>query len=479
MPTKAAEEREISALAGRMLSVLEDHHRQGSDAYPPTLRRLAELCDVDGADPRVLKAAAKKVFSGKAVVPKQGKQIDLEAQVRLKDDPEAATARGSQPAKPKRVDEIAALAERMLGVLAAQRPHDGDAGSPTLRQLAELCDIDGSDPRVLKAAGKKVLTDKAVVPKRDRRPDLDAPVRLKEDLPTLVARILGVLESQRRLGGGAYPVSLRRLALLCGLNASDKRVNAAAAHRTFTERAIIARQENRKPVMGAPVILRDDIQDGVATVALSLLRFTLSDEAKPKNRKQAKPPETTAFPVDELTKRLAKEIQEPFQVAVTRGIEQETLPLDFAWVVIDGKPHLFAVDQMRPEALRRSFSNSGQETSPFSRRDEPSTAPRPPATPLPAADHGPPSSDFAEAFRAAFDRIDRENGAMNFVKLTDLRRALPGFTREQFDAGLKRLRLDRQFSLDSHEGRYETLRPDDRDAGIHEAGSLLIYASRR
>jgi hypothetical protein len=476
MPAKAAEEREISALAERMLSVLEDHHRQGSDAHPPTLRRLAELCDMDGADPRISKAVAKKVFTGKAAVPKQGKQLDWDAPVQLKDDPAAGTPRGSRPSKPKRVDEIAALAERMLGVLGAQRPDGGNAGPPTLRRLAELCDIDGSDPRVSKAAGKKVLTDKAVVSKRDGKPDLDAPVRLKEDLPALAVRILGVLESQRRLGGDSYPPSLRRLAELCGLRASDKLVISAAALSKFTEKAVVGQQTKGKPVLGAPVILRDDIQAGATAVAPSLLRFALSDEAKPKKGTQGS--ETNAFPVDELAKRLAKEFQEPFRVAVSRGIEQETLPLDFAWVVIKGKPHVFALDQLRPEALRRSFSDDGQEVSPPARDETPAT-PEPSASRQPPAVQGPPARDFAGVFRAAFERLDRENGSTNFVKLTDLRRALSGFTREQFDAGLKRLRLDGQFSLDSHEGRYETLRPEDREAGIHEAGSLLIYASRR
>ena len=87
--------------------------------------------------------------------------------------------------------------------------------------------------------------------------------------------------------------------------------------------------------------------------------------------------------------------------------------------------------------------------------------------------------DFAQAFREAFDQLDRRNGFTNFVKLADLRRAVSAFGREEFDAGLQELRLAREFSLDSHEGLHGSLTPEEREAGVREAGSLLIYASRR
>jgi hypothetical protein len=90
-----------------------------------------------------------------------------------------------------------------------------------------------------------------------------------------------------------------------------------------------------------------------------------------------------------------------------------------------------------------------------------------------------PPHDFVQAFRAAFDILDRRNGSTNFVKLADLRDALSEFSREEFDAGLRKLRMEGVFSLDSHEGLHGSLSHDDRDAGVREAGSLLVYASRR
>ena len=65
------------------------------------------------------------------------------------------------------------------------------------------------------------------------------------------------------------------------------------------------------------------------------------------------------------------------------------------------------------------------------------------------------------------------------MKLVDLRRELANFVRERFDAGLRQLRIDREFSLDSHEGLLKPLTPEERAAGISEAGSLLVYVSRR
>ena len=84
-----------------------------------------------------------------------------------------------------------------------------------------------------------------------------------------------------------------------------------------------------------------------------------------------------------------------------------------------------------------------------------------------------------QELRQLIDELDRRNGSTNFVKLADLRQALGDFSREEFDAGLRRLRMDEIFSLDSHEGLHGSLTHEEREAGVREAGSLLVYASRR
>ncbi|MEJ7637038.1 MAG: hypothetical protein WKF75_03360 [Singulisphaera sp.] len=143
------------------------------------------------------------------------------------------------------------------------------------------------------------------------------------------------------------------------------------------------------------------------------------------------------------------------------------MPSEFAWVVIKGNPHLFTIDKLRPA----------------SRRQAPAVRP---TAGTPVGEDGPATisltselRDFGTAFREAFEALDRRNGKTNFVKLADLRRVLSDFDRHMFDAGLRRLREADEFGLDSHEGLHGTLTPEEREAGVREAGSLLIYASRR
>ena len=378
------------------------------------------------------------------------------------------------PTKVKNADaEAVALAEAMLRELASLRQHGGAAYPPRLRQLAALAGGSPAEELVRKAAAKAALTSKAVVPeKADRKPSLDSPVYFKGDAPPkskkpapkrasagapkddgseLAGRMIAVLEAQRRLGDGAYPPTLRRLAELCDLNGSDARVAKAAAHETVTDRAVVAAKSGAKPGPDAPVVLRDDLDGRFATVFPALLRFALSAvPAKGKTK------ESTAFTPAEVKGRFVLELQKPVSGALEQGIERNDLPVGVAWVFTKGKPYVFLVDNLRPAATRspRQAINGT------------------PAAPVPAG-------DFAGSFREAFGRLDRRNGGTNFVKLADLRHALGGFGRDAFDAGLRALRLGGEFSLDSHEGMHGSLTPDEREAGVREGGSLLVYASRR
>jgi hypothetical protein len=87
-------------------------------------------------------------------------------------------------------------------------------------------------------------------------------------------------------------------------------------------------------------------------------------------------------------------------------------------------------------------------------------------------------ADFAAAFDAAFHDLDRQRGSHNFVSLVELRQALARFPREQFDRGLRDLRSAGLYGLSAAEGIHG-IRPEDRDAGIEEAGTLLLYVSKR
>jgi hypothetical protein len=386
------------------------------------------------------------------------------------------------PTKAKDAETVA-LAEAMLRELGALREQAGGAYPPRLRQLAALTGGSLTDEQIQKAAAKTVFTAAAVVSEKvARKPSLDAHVYFKDDAPTkqrsskraavskkddgaeLAGRMLLVLEAQKRLGAEAYPPTLRRLAELCELNASDTRVTKAAGHKGLAEQAVVAAKAKGKPILDAPVVLRHDIDGGNTTILPALLRFALAPVAGGGNSKAT---ESTAFTLSEAKGRLVPELQEPVLKALERGIERQELPEDVAWVVTRGKPYVFLTENLRPGAAR--LSRSVECESP---------------TPSHVADGAPhdlarPARDFDGAFREAFEQLDRRNGATNFVKLADLRHTLAEFGREEFDFGLRKLRLGGEFSLDSHEGLHGSLTPEERDAGVREAGSLLIYVSRR
>jgi hypothetical protein len=85
---------------------------------------------------------------------------------------------------------------------------------------------------------------------------------------------------------------------------------------------------------------------------------------------------------------------------------------------------------------------------------------------------------FSGAFDAAFARLDRQRGSHNFVNLVELRQALPEFPRAAFDEGLHRLRRDGKYGLSAAESIHG-IRPEEQEAGIREAGALLLFVSRK
>ncbi len=365
----------------------------------------------------------------------------------------------------KSQDKDAALAETMLRDLESLKQEGSGAYPPKLAELARLSGQSPSDEQVQKAANKKTFTAKAVViEKVNKKPSLDSPVYIKGDEPKpdekLAQRMLLVLESQRRLGTEAYPPLLRRIAELCELEASNTRVTKAASHSVFTERAIVAAKTKNKPNLDAPVVLKEDVDKAVSVILSPLLRFSLAPVT---TRPKGKPTETAAFTRDEATKRVVPELQKTVSSALDPETASNDLPSDVAWVMSKGKPLFFLVENVRPSSQHRAKAIEGHVSTPRPFVEKPQDSVR----------------DFAQAFREAFDQLDRRNGFTNFVKLADLRRAVSAFGREEFDAGLQELRLAREFSLDSHEGLHGSLTPEEREAGVREAGSLLIYASRR
>ena len=371
--------------------------------------------------------------------------------------------------------ETVALADAMVRELGSLREQGGAAYPPGLRQLAALTGVSATDEQVQTAAAKRAFTAKVVITEKvDKKPSLDSPVYFKGDAPKpdqardLALRFLLVLGSQKQLGAEAYPPILRRLAELCDLNPSNALVTKAADHKAMTEVAVVAANVKSKPCLDAPVVLSEDIKGDITRFLPALLRFALSaTTTTTKSKGKSIETETTAFTLTEVKGRFVEKLKEPVLEALERGIERQELPEDVAWVVTKGKPYLFLVENLRPGAPRPSRPAAGGNLEPS-----------PVAYGVPSVTAR-PARDFSGDFREAFEHLDRRNGATNFVKLADLRRTLAWVGRDEFDDELRALRLRGEFSLDSHEGLHGSLTPEEREAGVREAGSLLVYVSRR
>src|SRR4051794_37313524 len=91
----------------------------------------------------------------------------------------------------------------------------------------------------------------------------------------LAGRMVEVLESQRLLGTGSYPLTLRRLVELTAPTAAPATVFKAVKKHPFAERVLVARARN----LDAPLALADD------AVALAssplLLQFLLEATCSP------------------------------------------------------------------------------------------------------------------------------------------------------------------------------------------------------
>ena len=228
--------------------------------------------------------------------------------------------------------EITGLAEMMLRELEILRRSGGEAYPPRLRQLAAQAGGSPTEDQVLKAASNKVFTGVAVVTEKvKRKPTLDSPVYFKDDAPKqsaarrprvkkpddraeLAGRMLAVLEAQRRLGNEAYPPTLRRLAELCNLNASDTRVTKAAGLERMTGAAVVAAKTGRKPNLDAPVVMREDVDGDLTAVLPALLNFALTAV-----KAKGKAAESTAFTDVEVKARVVPDLKNPLASALERG----------------------------------------------------------------------------------------------------------------------------------------------------------------
>ncbi len=380
----------------------------------------------------------------------------------------------------RKPDPAVELAKKMLEVFNSRHTYENPE-PPSLQQLGELADPAASPELILKAATKKVLTDRISIARMGKKPALNDAVYPKGQLPkpedSLARRMISVLEAQRRLGAMAYPPTLRRLAELSETRGPENLIRKAAAAGAMGERTIVVARSGKNAILDAPIVFKDDLERDLRSLMTGLLRYALGPVVS-KTKKGTT--ETTAFAPAEVMKRFIPELRERVEPSLADGIERRELPAEVGWITVKGKPLLFLTANVHIAAPRAEARAGTHEVH----AHQPAAVGHP--GPLHHHQHHhehdghlTSSHDFAREFRSAFEALDRRNGSTNFVKIADLRQALSEFTRDEFDAGLRELRMDGTFSLDSHEGLHGSLSEDEREAGVREAGSLLVYASRR
>ena len=258
-----------------------------------------------------------------------------------------------------------------------------------------------------------------------------------------MSRLQSVLDSQRALGGDSYPVTVKRLFELARVSTSEAALKIFVAAKnaklfTVTEKSTA---KNPDATPNALVFFPED----TASIAGSAAIFDKAFEA-------AKRSGSDIFTSADLKKLVPKTLQKAFQASVNGWARTSKSP--FPGVIV----------------LRQK---SGKTTKLYLHRLESQR----PATLVKEPGHN--SRDFARDFARAFERLDRASGNKNYVLLHDLRRALPDVDRTEFDSRLKELRLAKQFTLDSPDGRHVRLTPEQLDAGIREGSSNLVYVARR
>ncbi|AMV21847.1 hypothetical protein [Planctomyces sp. SH-PL14] len=182
-----------------------------------------------------------------------------------------------------------------------------------------------------------------------------------------------------------------------------------------------------------------------------------------------------AIPLDKLSraKAIPSALREAFVAALHKAVETGTLPTGLGTLQIAKKWMLFRLSDVRREEAPAVLDSKTPASS------EPS--PPASATPRESLGSSPSSSaggSFAGDFERAFGEIDNETGRRNFVKLLDLRTALSQYGRSEFDEGVRRLRVERKFTLETSEGLHGAASDEERQAAIVEAGSRYLYCSR-
>ncbi len=412
-------------LAEQLLKELTARYERGDMVVP-----LADLAGPD-VKPALLKnAVTTEPFRGEAVVVPVGKTLALVS--------------------------LASRREALLGgdrVLVALLEAKTTPKNPSIT-LASLAEALPEDQRAafLSGQGRKIEAGAPPAGVLVRMEAGQQVLCLKANLPEKLLLLEKVLDGlARRRESGDYPVSLEALFHAEAPESDTAAVLKLATDKTFKAKVTQALAGN----LPSPVVLAGDEERLVSSPAL--IEFALAVQRTADNQ---------AVPVADLGKKLAANVKSGFVAALERRLHEGTLPQSVGCLLIRKKPHLFLLAELAnkvvlPPAALSVPQGADAPRSPQQGAD----APRSPAV------------DFAPAFAEAFDKLDRERGAHGLVSLVWLRQEIP-VRRAEFDEGLNALRRAGLYTLTAAESR-AGITPEEREAGIVEQGSLLLYVSRR
>lgn len=439
-------------LAEKMLRSLETQRDLGANAYPSTLRRLAELADPNADTQTIQKAVKKKAFSDRAVVI-QAK--NLECPVTLSED----------------ADQLAAspgLLEYLLETLCTAANPTIEVSKLKKKAPAAVKEVFGTalDRRI----SENALPLGVVVIAVKNKPHLHLqryPLPRKPE-EVLAEELVKVLHAQRQLGEGAYPTRLARLIELTRPAADDALIKKTMTQATFQGTVVLALKNEPE----TPVALTGDLQlladcPSLLVMALRRARSETHQACSPKD----------------LKAKVVPLMQKAFEASIIRRAEEGKLPPGVGRLLQKKQPLFFLVSDIvsgsgeererercspvRPAPVAPHSINDNREASVVDHRAEPARTTATAESVL----------EFAHAFEEVFRRLDEQSRSHNFVSLLELRRGLP-FDRQAFDAGLHELRRSGRYTLSAAEGR-DGVRPEEQEAGIIEDGSLLLFVSRK
>jgi hypothetical protein len=262
-----------------------------------------------------------------------------------------------------------------------------------------------------------------------------------------------------RTSPATAPPTLEQLATLAG-GASPELMRKALADKDVKKELLVAIPgEPASPVLR---IADRDTFAGSPALLHCLLRMGRS-------------PDTQALPMADLSRKLDRTLRYTFETTLENQLETHHLPAGVGCLKIRKVPHLFLLEELSISSESASSPRFAPEGPLPARNDQSSGAGVGGPAPLPPPAITP--TEFERRFAQTFEHLDRQRGSVNLVSLVALRREL-GVERGLFDRELQRLRREGRYTLQAAEGRHG-LTEEERQAGLVEDGTLLLFVSRR